>query len=44
MSDTEKKNFTTADYNKFTSNLIHAKITQELFANNSDNCYLIILT
>ena len=44
MSDTEIKYFNTADYNKFTSDILDAKIKQKELVNKSDISNLIILT
>ena len=43
-SDTEIKYFNTADYNKFTSDILDAKIKQKELVNKSDISNLIILT
>ena len=44
MSGTEIKYFNTADYNKFTSDILDAKIKQKELVNKSDISNLIILT
>ena len=36
MSEEDDKYFTTSDYNKFMSNILDAKITQEKLVNESD--------
>ena len=41
MTDIEKKYFSTADYDRFTSETLDAKIKQKEFVNNSDMSNLV---